>query len=90
MTTDDYLVRMTAIKALHKTRDLDNVPTFIYALGDPDARIVRRARDALRLLSRKISGFGLSDNPSDGAKLDAIERWKDWYLTIRPDAQFLN
>ncbi|MCP4192096.1 MAG: hypothetical protein GY768_15900 [Planctomycetaceae bacterium] len=90
VTADDYVVRLTAIKALHKTRDLDNVPALIYALGDPDSRIVTRARDSLRLLSRKISGFGLGDNPSDGAKLDAINRWKDWYLTIRPDAQFMN
>ena len=87
---DEYIVRLTAIKALHETRDLDNVPVFIFALGDPDPRIVRRARNSLRLLSRKISGFGLNDDPSGGEKLNAIENWKDWYLTIRPDAQFLN
>ena len=90
VTADDFAVRIAAIRALHSTRDLDNVPALIYALGDPDPRVIRKARDSLRLLSRKISGFGLSDEPSDGAKLDAIGRWKDWYLTIRPDAQFLN
>jgi hypothetical protein len=90
VAADDYAVRIAAVKALHSTRDLDNVPSLIFALGDPDPRVVRKARDSLRLLSRKITGFGLSDQPSEGAKLDAISRWKDWYLTIRPDAQFLN
>ena len=50
----------------------------------------RKARDALRLLSRKVDGFGLPDDPTDGAKLEAIEKWKQWYLAIRPNAQFLN
>jgi HEAT repeat protein len=80
---------MAAIKALYNLRDLNDVPIFIYALGDPDPRIVRKARDALRLISRKIDGFGLEDDPSEGAKLEAIQRWKQWYLGIRPDAQFL-
>ncbi|MEZ6118636.1 MAG: hypothetical protein R3C28_19000 [Pirellulaceae bacterium] len=87
---ENFNVRFAAIKALEKTRNLDNVPVYIYGLGDPDRRVVVRSRDALRSLSRKFDGFGLSDNPSEGEKLDAIEKWKDWYLTIRPDAQFLN
>ncbi|MCA9170830.1 MAG: hypothetical protein KDB23_24305, partial [Planctomycetales bacterium] len=87
---DEFAVRMAALQALYSTRDLDNVPTFIFALGDPDPRIVRKARDALRLLSRKINGFGLGDDPTDGEKLDAISRWKEWYQALRPDAQFLN
>lgn len=87
---EDYTVRMAALTALYNTRELDNVPVFIFALGDPDPRIVRKARDGLRLISRKIDGFGLPDDPSDGAKVDAIQRWKDWFLAIRPDAQFLN
>ncbi len=89
-SAEEFPVRMAALKALYNTRDLDNVPTFIYALGDPDPRVVRKARDGLRLLSRKIDGFGLSDEPTEGAKLDAIERWKQWFLALRPDAQFLN
>jgi hypothetical protein len=89
VAADDFAVRMAALKALEKTRDLDNVPTFIFALGDPDHRMVARARNALRSLSRKFDD-GLSDQPSEGAKLEAIKRWKEWYLSIRPDAQFLN
>jgi hypothetical protein len=90
VSDEDFVVRLAALRALHNTRDLDNVPVFIFALGDPDARVVRQARDSLRLLSRKINGFGLSDEPTQGAKLEAIEHWKQWYLSIRPDAQFLN
>jgi HEAT repeat protein len=90
VSDEDFTVRLAALKALHNTRELDNVPVFIFALGDPDPRVVRQARDSLRLLSRKINGFGLSDEPTDGAKLEAMERWKQWYLSIRPDAQFLN
>lgn len=87
---EEFPVRMAALKALYNLRNLDDVPVFIYALGDPDPRMVRTARDALRLISRKINGFGLSEDPTDGEKLDAIQRWQDWYRGIRPDAQFLN
>jgi HEAT repeat protein len=90
VAAEEYAVRMAALKALHNTRDLDNVPVLIFALGDPDPRVVRKAHDALRVLSRKIDGFGLPEDPSDGAKLEAIEHWKQWFLSIRPDAQFLN
>ena len=90
VTADEFVVRITALKVLQGLRNLDDVPTYIYALSDPDPRVVRRARDALRLMSRKIDGVGLGDDPSQAAKVDAIERWKDWYLQIRPDAQFLN
>ncbi len=89
-SADEYAVRMAALSALASTRELENVPVFIYALGDPDPRIVRKARDTLRLLSRRIEGFGLSDDPSEGEKLEAIEKWKRWYLSVNADAQFLN
>jgi hypothetical protein len=90
VTAEEFPVRMAALRALHNTRDLDNVPVFIFALGDPDPRIVRRAHDSLRVLSRKIDGFGLPDELTEGAKLDASQRWTQWFLSIRPDAQFRN
>lgn len=90
VAAEEFGVRLAALKALQNTRNLDNVPVFIYALGDPDPRVVVVARDALRLLSRKINGFGLSDEPSEAAKIDAIARWKEWFLALRPDAQFIN
>lgn len=87
---DEYGVRMAALRALISTRELDNVPSLIFALGDPDPRIVHLAHQALRGLSRKLDVVPLPEDPTAGAKLEAIDRWKQWYLTIRPDAQFLN
>ena len=87
---DNYSVeaRLVAVRALAKTRDLDNVPTLIYALTDPNLEVVRSARDALRRISRRPSGFALPDEPTRGERLAAIEKWKAWYLAVRPDAKF--
>ena len=82
--------RVTAVRTLAKTRNLENAPTLIYALTDPDPEIVREARDALRRISRRPSGFGLSDRPAAAELRTAIENWKAWYLAIRPDAEFEN
>jgi hypothetical protein len=90
IAADDFAVRMAALKALEKTRDLDNVPTLILALGDPDHRIVMRARNALRSLSRKLDDVVLTETSTEGATLEAKKRWQEWYLSIRPDAQFLD
>ena len=83
-------VRSAALKALVSTRELDNVPTLIFALGDPDSRIVVLANRGLRGLSRRLDGFDMPEEPTEAVKREAIDRWKQWYLMIRPDAQFLN
>ena len=44
--------RLAAVKALGKTRDLDNVETLIYALTDPDPRVVRAANEGLLRIRR--------------------------------------
>lgn len=80
--------RLAAVVALARARDLDNVPTLIYALSDPDAQIVNAALEGLRFVSRKFQGLGdgpIKDEPSRRA---AIERWKNWYRTVRPEATF--
>lgn len=82
-------VRQAAVQALAHTRDLDHVPTLIYALTDPDWRVVRAARDGLRFISRKFGGYGIPDNRDDEKRELGIRAWKKWYLTIRPDAVFL-
>lgn len=83
--------RVAALRALAKTRNLDNVPTLIYALGDANLDVVREARDALRRMSRKPSGFGLPERPtSEADRRAAIAQWKAWYLAVRPDAEFEN
>lgn len=78
--------RLLAVRALGRTGDLDYAPTLIYALTDPDRRVVREARDGLRFISRKLQGVGLPDTFDERQRYDAIEKWKRWYLSVRPDA----
>jgi hypothetical protein len=80
------VARLLAVRALGKLRTLDQAPTLIFALTDPDNRVVREARDGLRSISRNFEGFGPPDNFDDAQRKQAIERWKAWYATVRPDA----
>lgn len=80
--------RMVAVKALGRTGDLNNAPTLILALSDPDVGVVLDARDSLRRLSRKINGFGLPDEHNAAQRHEAIRKWKAWYLAVRPDTEF--
>ena len=80
--------RMAAVRALSKAGGLDNVPTLIYALTDPDFEIVVAARDGLRRISRNPTGFGLPGRPDKSQLRVAIAQWKAWYLAVRPDAEF--
>lgn len=82
--------RLAAVTALGKGRQLDDVPMLIYALSDPDPRVVVEARKALEFVSRKFRGLGPGDENSKGDVQAAIKRWKQWYLSLRPDAEFIN
>jgi len=66
------------------------VPDLIFALSDPDWRVVKEARDGLRFISRRFEGFALPDRPSDDQKLRAVASWKSWYLSVRPGAEFVH
>ena len=95
LASGEWQARMIAAEALGKTRDLDNVPTLIYGLTDPDWRVVVKARDSLRLISRRFDGFGIPEKePGESINaqvpiLRSINRWKTWYRSIRPDAEFI-
>jgi hypothetical protein len=87
--------RAVALTALGKGRNLDDVPTLIYALRDEDQRVLRAAWEGLKFVSRRFDSFGLSTNfPGDddkqraAAKEKAIQRWQVWYRSVRPDAEF--
>ena len=82
----DATGRILAVRALTKMRSLDYVPSLIYALTDPDHRVVREARDGLRFVSRRFSGFGLADNFTDSQRYNAVDKWKTWYHQVRPAA----
>lgn len=78
--------RILAVRALSKMQDLDYAPTLIFAMTDPDNRVVREARDGLRYVSRRFAGFGLPDNFTDSQRYNAIDKWKTWYRRVRPSA----
>jgi HEAT repeat protein len=85
----DFHARFAAVKTLARARELENVPALIYALSDPDKRVMLEAREGLRFISRRFYGFGLPDNPSKAQVQTAQDNWKAWYLSIRPDAELL-
>ena len=80
--------RRAAVQALARSHDMDNIPLLIYAMSDPDPDVVLAAHDGLRRMSRRLDAFGLPDPFTETDVLRVIERWKDWYRTIRPDAEF--
>jgi hypothetical protein len=80
--------RLAAVKALARAGTLDDVSTLIYVLTDPEAEIVLAARDGLRRISRKVQGFQMPDDFDEGDRRIAIDQWKQWYLAIRPGAEF--
>lgn len=79
--------RLLSVRALSRTGELDYVPTLIFALTDPDRRVVREADLGLRFVSRRFTGVGLTEQFTDRERYDVIDRWKSWYLLLRPDAQ---
>jgi len=76
--------RLAAVLALGKTRDLDNVETLIYALTDPDPRVVRAANDGLLRMRRISTEASLPENFSEEDRRFLVEKWKAWYQSIRP------
>jgi hypothetical protein len=79
-------VRLLAVRALGRSGDLDYVPSLLYALTDPDPRVVLEARDALRFISRNFNGLGPPDNFTDEQRYEALDAWKKWYQSLRPTA----
>jgi hypothetical protein len=89
VTVENATARLAAVKTLARARDLDNVPILIFALSDPYWRVALEARDGLRFISRKIEGYGLPREPTEQQVIAVQEKWKAWYLSIRPDAELV-
>jgi hypothetical protein len=79
-------VRLAAVRACGRSRNLDHVPTLIGLLEDADIEVALASRDALKKISRRLDAFGFDVRGGTKARKDAIERWKAWYRTLRPDA----
>lgn len=78
--------RLVSVKAIADLRNLDYVPALLYGLTDPDPRVVHAARDGLMFVSRRFDGFGPPDNFNETQRYDALDKWKNWYRTVRPNA----
>jgi hypothetical protein len=79
-------VRVLSTRAVGRTGNMDYVPTLLYALTDPDSRVVIEARNGLRFISRNFDGFGPPDEFTEQQRFEAIDHWKKWYKSIRPTA----
>jgi hypothetical protein len=82
--------RLSAVQVLGRVRDLASGPTLVAALDDADWRVVLAADESLRNIGRSLKSSGLGEKPDAKARATAIQRWKQWYVAIRPDAQFEN
>jgi hypothetical protein len=79
-------VRVLSTRAIGRTGNMDYVPTLLYALTDPDTRVVIEARNGLRFISRNFDGLGPPDEFTEQQRFEAIDNWKKWYKSIRPTA----
>ena len=82
--------RIAAVRAIGNGANLDLAPKLIYALGDPDEAVAREACDALRRLTRSPGPGPLGGELTEARRSAEVRYWKDWYLAIRPDAEFEN
>lgn len=90
VTAEEWEKRLTSVKLMASARDLDNVPALIYALSDPAVQVAREARDGLRFLSRKFSGFSMPVPATKQQAMAAQQKWTDWYLSIRPEGELMH
>jgi hypothetical protein len=82
--------RLIAVRSLGRVRNLDNVPVLLFALNSEDLRIVYAADRGLRFISRKFDGV-LKWEVADTATKQALRKaWREWYLSIKPDAELLD
>ncbi|APZ95761.1 hypothetical protein Fuma_05423 [Fuerstiella marisgermanici] len=91
--------RRAAYFALGRTGDFSLVPEIMKGLRDPAIAVNQTALDALRYISRKPNGLGLTRTPLAGAETASEERrvevanqwrtkaydtWMAWYRKVRP------
>lgn len=95
----DAANRQAAYYALGRTGDFALIPELMVGLRDPNVDVNVEALQALRYISRKPNGFGLSLNPLAGAetaddarkvevanawRTKAYRTWMQWYRRVRP------
>ncbi len=88
LRSDSPQAKIAVAKTLGRSGDLSNVPTLILLLSEKDSEVILEARDALRRLSRRFEGFGLTEEADELERDKAIQAWKDWYRRIEPDVEY--
>ncbi|MBC8352522.1 MAG: hypothetical protein H8E66_11070 [Planctomycetes bacterium] len=92
LTNGLFKARLTAAKTLGTVRDLGSAPALIFALSDPDKRVMRAARDSLRFMSRNSDGFNFvigDERPTKPEFQEAQRQWTGWLLSVKPDAELI-
>lgn len=99
LTHPDPANRQAAYFALGRTGDFSLVPLMLKGLRDPSVAINTEALMALRYISRKPNGFGLSIDPLEAnptatgdERVRVANQWRDkaykawsgWYFDVRP------
>ena len=85
----DPEVIIAALKLLARTGDYRVVPLLIdgmYYEDEPEVQL--EARKSLCKISRKFNGFGTMDEATKTEWEEEIQRWRDWYRTVRPEAAY--
>jgi HEAT repeat protein len=88
--TGPTAARVAAVRAIGRSRDLDQVPTLIFALSDREPEVVEAAHDALKFISRKLTDVEPLFITSEVERRAAIDFWKSWFRSVRPAAEFEN
>tara|TARA_R110002072_G_scaffold302603_1_gene486627 strand:- start:80745 stop:82481 length:1737 start_codon:yes stop_codon:yes gene_type:complete len=99
----DPELRRTAVWALGRSGDLKDANLLISALNDNNVDVLTEAYNSLSYLSRKIDGVGMDPSPFAGLsefptqpekdaamvawRKEALKRWGEWYLRVRPYAE---
>lgn len=90
LRSEDWKSRRIAAKLLGRCEDINQVPELIYALTDGDPLVPMIAEESLRLLTRKLTIRHLDAEPKPEQQRVAMEYWRKWYVSMRPDYVFLD
>lgn len=82
--------RLIAVRSLAAARDFESVPVLLFALKDRDLRVVIAADKGLRFISRKFDGVVSTEALNQESLAALRSRWRDWYLSLKPDAELLD
>lgn len=78
-------VRILAIEAIARSRNLELAPLLIQLLGDANAQVMLAAESGLQDLSRRYTAARLGAKPSDAERQKIQSDWKRWLEAVRPE-----